>query len=265
MANKRKSKNGSGLNGKKSSSRSETGHAKNVANFGKLVSFCTGYGESYNPSNSDLSIEALQAMLAESQSVIHSVNTVLPAYNNATAAREIAFKPLSKLITRVMNALKASNPSAEIINKAVPLVRKLQGRRATTKLTEEEKQALIEQGQEHHEASSSQLSFDSRINNFDKLINLLSAIPEYNPNETELQVTSLNTMLEDLRTTNNVAVNAATPLSNSRIERNEILYKKDSGLVDIALNVKSYAKSVFGVQSPHYRQISGLEFKRYRV
>jgi len=72
-------------------------------------------------------------------------------------------------------------------------------------------------------------------------------------------------MLEDLRTTNNVAVNAATPLSNSRIERNEILYKKDSGLVDIALNVKSYAKSVFGVQSPHYRQISGLEFKRYRV
>jgi len=247
------------------SSNSETGHAKNVANFGKLVSFCTGYGAGYNPSNSGIAIEALTTMQTDSQSAINAVNSSLPAYNNAIAAREGAFKPLSKLITRVMNALKAANPNAEITNKAVTLVRKLQGRRASSKLTEEEKQELIAQGKEVNEISSSQLSFDNRIDNLDKLINLLSSIPEYNPNETELQVASLTTLLEDLRVKNNAAIAATTPLSNARIARNEILYIENVGLVDTALNAKSYVKSVFGATSPQYRQISGLEFKRYKI
>ena len=145
------------------SSNSETGHAKNVANFSKLVSFCTGYGASYNPSNSEIAMEALTTMQTDSQNAITAVNSALPAYNNAIAAREAAFKPLSKLITRVINALKAAGPGTEITDKAVTLVRKLQGRRASSKLTEEEKQELIAQGKEVNEASSSQLSFDNRI------------------------------------------------------------------------------------------------------
>jgi len=264
MANKRKSKNSSGLNGKKSS-RSETGHAKNVANFGKLVSFCTGYGADYNPSNPGIALEALFTLQNGAWEAIIAVNSALPAYIKALATREKAFKPLSKLITRVINALKAANPGAEIINKAVPLVRKLQGRRATAKLTEEEKQELIAQGKEVNEASSSQLSFDSRIDHLDKLINLLSSIPEYNPNETELQIASLTALLGDLKVKNEAAIAAATPLSNARIARNNILYNNGAGLVDKALNVKAYVKSIYGASSPQYHQISGMEFKRYKI
>ncbi|MBN2521567.1 MAG: hypothetical protein JXB17_13730 [Bacteroidales bacterium] len=211
-------------------------------------------------------------METDSQNAINAVNSSLPAYNTAIAAREAAFKPLSQLITRVMNSLKASNTGSEIVDKAVTLVRKLQGRRATTKLTEEEKQELIAQGKEVNEPlarrsqiSSSQLSFDNRIDNLDKLINLLGSIPEYKPNETDLQVVSLKSLLKDLKTKNDAANEAAIPLSNARIARNNILYNNGSGLVDIALNVKAYVKSLFGVKSPQYRQISGLEFKRYKI
>ena len=70
-------------------SNSETGHAKNVANFGKLVSFCTGYGADYNPSNSGIAIEALTTMQTDSQNAINSVNYSLPAYNNATERSEL--------------------------------------------------------------------------------------------------------------------------------------------------------------------------------
>jgi len=35
---------------------SETGHAKNVANLEDLISFCNGYGSSYNPSKVALKI-----------------------------------------------------------------------------------------------------------------------------------------------------------------------------------------------------------------
>ena len=37
-------------------STSETGHAKNVANFSTLISFCTAYDTKYNPSNPALSL-----------------------------------------------------------------------------------------------------------------------------------------------------------------------------------------------------------------
>jgi len=38
---------------------SETGHAKNVANFEDLISFATGYGATYNPSKNSLKIQQL--------------------------------------------------------------------------------------------------------------------------------------------------------------------------------------------------------------
>jgi len=38
----------------------ETGHAINVANFSKMISFCEGYGATYNPTNGDLVVAKLQ-------------------------------------------------------------------------------------------------------------------------------------------------------------------------------------------------------------
>ena len=35
-------------------STSETGHAKNIANFQDLISFCQGYGVTYNPTKESL-------------------------------------------------------------------------------------------------------------------------------------------------------------------------------------------------------------------
>jgi hypothetical protein len=37
-------------------STSETGHAKNVANFQDLIAFVKGYGTTYNPSKSALKL-----------------------------------------------------------------------------------------------------------------------------------------------------------------------------------------------------------------
>ncbi|MCG8411036.1 MAG: hypothetical protein MI739_07110 [Bacteroidales bacterium] len=247
---------------KKSSSQSETGNAKNVANFNKLVSYCIAYGESYNPSNTSIGIEALKAQQIESKKALNIVNETLPVYNSAIAAREVVFKPMGKLITRVINSLKAASPNSEITKRVLSLVRKLRGLRISAKLTDEEKQELIAQGKEVNEISSSQLSFDNRINNFDKFINLLAAIPEYKPNEPELQTAALTTLLESLRVKNEAVVQTSIQLSNARIARNDILYKPNTGIIDTALNVKAYVKSLYGASSPQYHQLTALYFKR---
>ena len=238
----------------------ETGHAKNVANFEKLITNVTGFGTVYNPSKESIKLPALNTLLAASKVAINNVNLTEPAYKNAVSAREVAFEPLSKLITRVNNALKASDSTSQVDESALTLIRKLQGRRATPKMAEEEKNAALAEGKEVNEISASQMSYDSRLDNFDKLIKLLASVPEYAPNETELTTGSLTTLYNELSSKNTAVINATVPLNNARIARSKVLYAPLTGVVDISVDVKMYVKSVFGATSPQYKAISGLLF-----
>ncbi len=246
-------------------SMSETGHSKNVANFDELISSVKGYGTAYNPTKASLMFPGLQNTSTFAKDAVAAVNAALPAYSNAVAAREVAFAPLNKLITRVINALIATDTSRQVDDSARTLVRKIQGRRASAKMTEEEKKNLAAEGKEVKEISSSQMSYDSRLDNFDKLIKLLSSVALYVPNEKELTVAALTTMYNDLQIKNSDVITANTPLKIARISRNEILYKENTGLVDVALDTKSYIKSLFGATSPLYKQVSKLEFRTIRA
>lgn len=239
---------------------SETGHAGNVANFEALIIFATASGASYNPSNDSLKIPALQSLLSASKEALNAVNMAQSSYSNAVAAREVAFEPLSKLITRVNNALKASGTTVQVDESAQTIVRKLQGRRAKAKITDEEMKTLQAEGKEVNQISVAQLSYDNRIENFSRLITLLETVPYYKPNEEDLRITTLKSLLDGLKAKNNDAVTAAIHLNNTRITRNELMYKPLTGLVDTAFDFRVYIRSVFGAKSPQYKQISKLKF-----
>ena len=243
-------------------STSETGHAKNVTNLESLITSIIALGTTYNPSRDSIKLTALQTLLNASKESLNTVNIAQAAYSNAVAARKVAFEPFSKLITRVMNSLKASGASTQVVQSARTIVRKLQGRRASAKITEEEKKALEAEGKEVNQISASQMSFDNRIENFDRLIMLLSSIPLYNPNEAELKVETLKALHNQLKEKNTEVILPIVQLSNSRIARNKILYSENTGLVDVALDSKTYIKSIFGATSPQYKQISKLRFIR---
>ena len=241
---------------------SETGHAKNVTNLESLITSIIALETSYNPSRDSIKLTSLQTLLTASTESLNAVNIAQAAYSNAVAARKVAFEPFSKLITRVMNSLKASGSSTQVVQSARTIVRKLQGRRASAKITEEEKKALEAEGKEVNQISASQMSFDNRIENFDRLIMLLSSIPLYNPNEAELKVETLKALHNQLKEKNTEVILPIVQLSNSRIARNKILYSENTGLVDVALDSKTYIKSIFGATSPQYKQISKLRFIR---
>ena len=49
---------------------------------------------------------------------------------------------------------------------------------------------------------------------------------------------------------------------NTTQNRNNALYATDTGIVDLAEEVKKYVKSVKTITLPEFRQISGLKFTR---
>ena len=86
----------------------ETGHARNIEHFSQLISFCQGYGATYNPTNGDLVVAKLQTLLAQAQSNVASVAAAVAPWKTAVNSRESAFEGIRKLTTRVVNAFAAS-------------------------------------------------------------------------------------------------------------------------------------------------------------
>jgi hypothetical protein len=241
-------------------STSETGHAKNVANFQDLISFVTGYGVAYNPTKNALKLPQLTTLATASQASLADVVTKNTAYNNKVNERVTAFSGLKALSTRLVNALETTDATDQMIKDAKGFNRKLQGKRALTATTPVDPNTPAPAT-----ISTSQQSYDQQIQHLAGLISVLQSEPSYAPNETALAITTLTALQSDLTAKNNGVANAYTNISNSRIARNNSLYGTDTGLVEIATEVKKYIKSLFGASSPEFAQVKGIEFKKAKV
>lgn len=236
------------------STKSEISHAQNVANFEDLISRCVGFGLSYNPSLNAIKIASLNTLRTNAQNSIANHNTAKVAYTIAVDDKEIIFDPLKSLATRIMNALKASGANELIIKDIRSINYKIQGVRVKAiALNENEIDAA-------KHISVSRQSVDSMIEHFSKLIDLLSSVPAYQPNENDLSVVGLNAKLGAMKTTNTAVINTTTNLLNAIIARNILLYERSAGLVFVANEVKFYVKSVFGARSPEYKEVSSIKF-----
>lgn len=235
-------------------STSEVGHAKNVANFHDLISFCQGYGTNYNPSKVSLKIPALQALETTAQNSIAAVIPLRVAYNNAVNARINAFKDIKPLATRLVNALQSTDATKEKIADAKTFNMKIQGGRASKQEKPVEKDSPAPTT-----ISASQQSYDQIIQHFAGLISVLQSEASYTPNEIDLKITTLNAKLTDITQKNQAISDAYTAVDNVRIQRNNTLYNLETGIVDRANEVKKYVKSVYGAKSPQYAQVSALK------
>ena len=237
-------------------STSEVGHAKNVANFQDLIEFVTGYGATYNPSKNALKLPQLIALKASADATLADVITKNTNYNNKVNERITAFSGLKSLSTRLVNALQTTDATAETIGNAKTFNRKMQGKKASSSQTPTDPNTPAP-----NTISTSQQSYDQLIQHLAGLTSVLEAETSYTPNETALQVATLQIKIADLTTKNTAVATAYASISNSRIARNETLYSSSIGLVETANEVKKYIKSVFGASSPQFAQVKGIQFK----
>lgn len=240
------------------SSNSETGHARNVSNFGTLTASVVGLGLKYNPVNPLITVSALNQLHTDASGAMSGVNSKLTIYSNTASAREAVFSGLSKRITRVMGALRSSGASAAVIDGADSFAKLIRGMRINPKKSPE---TAGETGENSSASkSTSRMSYSSRLDNFDKFIKYLEASNVYATNEEDISLDSLKAYYTALLAVNSPADEAETNLDNARIARDKILYAPGTGLVAIALIVKEYVKSVFGASAPEYKNIKSIKF-----
>jgi hypothetical protein len=239
-----------------------------VALFKDLINLCISFGDKYAPARADLQIKALQTLLTDAETSLSVINLAAPVYAAAVAAKDEAFAPLSKLSTKVLNAFLASGPQAGMIDNVTTLCKKLKGE--ARKIPVRDEPAISQNGGEEKPGdektvkrtnSHSQMSADMRVENLNRVIELLASTPGYKPNETEISIASLKQFAANLKTVSEAVLVAEAPLLAARDKRNTILYISSSSLLAIADAVKKYLRSAFDADSAQYKRVLALRFK----
>lgn len=245
-------------------SNSETGHAKNVANFFKMNTACTGFGSSYNPSNPNISLKALTAKYIAGDAAVKAVEPFKKPFKDALDARQLLFSGLTPLVRSAFGVLKSCDGvSATTISDAYMLVKKIAG---TNRPAPEKKQPVTtlpaEKEAEPAPAthSTSQQSFDMRLANYNDFVSLLTGEPLYITNEADITTAALSTVANNLKTVNDAVISVFGDYSKSLNARDVILYMPETGLVALAAKVKSYVSGISGLSATDKKLVSGLKF-----
>ena len=72
----------------------ETGHAKNVENWQKMIAACAGFGAGYAPTNADLALASMNTLLTDVEATMDGVQTDLVPWKNKSVRDRATALPL---------------------------------------------------------------------------------------------------------------------------------------------------------------------------
>ena len=232
---------------------SETGHNKNVANFASAIQVLVEMGNLYNPTNPNLLLANLNPVKTNLGGTITFLNNKKPVYKNAVANREILIAELPSRLTMSLNYAKSTNISQTNKENLSSQVKKMRG--------DKKAKVVNPETAEGDSISTSQMSYDSRIANFDTYISQLSSLAEYNPNETVIQIADFQNYHQKLINSSTLVNSAGNELITGRKNRNDILYNNQINVIQLMRDIKAYLKSLGSAAEPYYKAIVKLQFK----
>jgi hypothetical protein len=232
---------------------SETGHNKNVANFASAIQVLVEMGSLYNPTNPNLLLANLNLVKTNLGGTITFLNNKKPIYKNAVANREILNAELPSRLTMSLNYAKSTNISQTDKENLSSQVKKIRG--------DKKAKVVNPETAEGDSISTSQMSYDSRIANFDTYISQLSSLAEYNPNETVIQIADFQNYHQKLTNSSTLVNSAGNELITGRKNRNNILYNDQINVIQLMREIKAYLKSLGSAAEPYYKAIVKLQFK----
>ena len=233
---------------------SEKGNAKIIANAGLLLPYIVELGPVYAPSNPKLRLDNLELTAGKGRDLQTSVNFLLPDYTIAVRERKELFNPLSRYITKLRKSYKSVYGITQMqLENFMTISRRIKGARKS------KKKGAIETAEEH---SVSQMSYDQRTNNMQNMIALLKATENFNPNEVEFKVATIEDMHKQMLLRTDAVAKTFAPLNIARSRRDSILYLDEDNLVDLFNAAKDYLFSILDSDSVEYRAIARIRFKK---
>ncbi|MGJ8593737.1 MAG: hypothetical protein ACSHXF_14395 [Aquaticitalea sp.] len=236
---------------KKGRSR-ETGHGINLRNFGRIVDSVIGIGADYINNNVLLTLIALQAVYDAANLAITKLSQKMASLSAAIDLQVSEYADLKKTCTMAVRLYETSGVSKKAIDQLRNKNALIQGYRII--------KAKVD---DLNLKSVSHQSYAQLAIHFEAFIQILELDANYNPGNPNLATSALRAKHDRMVAKYRAVEMARTEAQNARIDRDVTLYKSPTGLVDIAYAVKKTYLSLFGSRSPIYKQISGLDFRKF--
>jgi hypothetical protein len=240
---------------------SESGDQKLLGNFRKLIDFVSA-DPNYNPANTKIGKPALETLYSSGQASTVDLKTNEAPYKITVNSRQTLFADVAPRMGSAFRMAKASGADQPVLDDLSTYRRKLSSQPKAKAPKADPSKPGSEGGTSNTAHSTSQMSYENQAGNVDSMVALIANIPSYNPNESELTLTSLRAFAAELRAANDAVSASFVPLSQARGIRDEVLYTGEDSVVNIALLVKAYVSAAFGIKSQLYKQIKGLQFHR---
>ncbi len=236
-------------------------YVKTMQSFGKLKGICTGLGGAYKPGQQNLQVKALTTLQFNAQQVMDEIIMAKTAYDNITNQRELAFRDVRSLGSRICYLLRASGAHPLTLADAVASNRKLNGR-----LKYRAPEPRSAEGEEPKAIGRSRSAgFVSQAHYFAQLVETASAEPKYHPTEQELSVEGLEQKVLSMRSLNESVMKAEQRLAGLRKQRKSIFYDNEDSLVNTAKAVRSYVRGVFGFNSVPHEELKKVSVTKRNV
>ena len=252
-----------------------TGHTVNVENYNQLVINLSNMAGLWNPVNEMITIAALTTHHKACDATLKALNTAEAFDKKQTAARTKVYLPLQSLTKRTVAAMKSCQMEASVIESAGTLVSLITGANISKVTNKRKKMALkahaltITEGdpatEEVKNRSVSQLAFDARLKNFDKLVAQIETSGNYKTNHADLNLPALKAFSASMQQANNATNDAFDVLSNVRKKRNELLYNDSSSLINRVALIKNELEALDGKNNVHYKKATGLKFVKFKA
>lgn len=237
----------------------ESGHRKNVAQFEGLVGFVKSLGTTYESGNSELELTNIEALLESSRTALNDWYSAESNYAITASEKQDLHRGVPKMITRIMNQIRASKVSKVILDDATLIARSFQPARPKQK----ELSAGAAMSTEHPVTTSTRsrgnTSYNKVMENVSRMIALVEDIPTYTPKNTELTLVGLQSWLDELKAAETKSMQAQIELNHARMERDRLLYS-ENGLVVNARKVKQQLRATFGYNSPVSKKVTPYRF-----
>jgi hypothetical protein len=239
----------------------DTGMSTNTANYNKLIGKLIIFVPAYNPQNDRLVIPNMKEQLANVQHSINDVDYWLAVSKIAEEKRKQVFQILLPTVTRVPAVAIALGLPEAAIKHIKEIVNKIRG----TRIKPTPPTPPLEDGEPKKRISVSQTSFSEQIEHMNKLILYLEQQPLYKPAETDLKISGLSKLRDEMGVTNDAVIEANNYLQEMRGVRDELMYADEVGMIDTALAAKEYVKAIFGAASWQYKDVRHIRFRKKKI
>jgi len=237
---------------------SEQTEAKLFTNLENLVNGVTTLGAEYMPPNPNAATAALTANLNAAKSLRADFQAKSAVEETTRNGREMLFKPISTLMSAIINYGKASGWETNELDTMRSLVRQVTGKRAAPKAADNPLTPLDETS---NNISAAQTSYANKADGFAQFVETVRTKSGYKPDEDQFKLITLDTQVAALNAANAGVSVADAATRQSRTALDAVLYTGAANFVDAGNASKNYLKAAFP-KHPVYQSLKNIRFRK---